>query len=434
AAGSTARQSIPIGSVKTNIGHLGAAAGVPGLIKTVLALKHRKLPASLHYKKPNPRIDFAETPFHVARRARTWPKRKGLLRAGVSSFGIGGTNAHLILEEAGETSPAGPGRPWQVLPLSAKTPTALAVMREQLAAHLAAGDSPADCPDDLADAAHTLQVGRPQLAHRTYAVCPLAGGEPTFTEPVQVKPGKPEPVVFLFPGQGAQYLDMAAQAYDSEAVFRAAFDECAELAAPLLGADLREVVFARATADEEAQALAERLQRTAFTQPALFAVEYALARLWLSWGVQPEAMVGHSIGEIVAACLADVFSLPAAVEFVVTRGRLVQSMPTGAMLAVPLTEEELEPLLGDETGLAAVNGPRAAVVAGPHAAIEALRASLEHAGVQATELRTSHAFHSAMLDPVVAPLREAAERAGLKPPSRRFVSTVTGDWITDQEA
>ncbi|MGZ4433118.1 MAG: type I polyketide synthase, partial [Trebonia sp.] len=431
-AGGTASQSIPVGSVKSNIGHLGAAAGVPGLIKTVLAMRHRRLPATLHYKKPNPLIDFAETPFHVNKGARYWPKTGGPMRAGVSSFGIGGTNAHVIVEEPPAPEPTDPGRPWQILPLSAKSATALEAMGPRLIEHLKAN------PDvRLADVAYTLQVGRPQLAHRAFAVCrddQSALATLTISDGVRVKPRQHTPTVFMFPGQGAQHVDMAAELYRTEADFRDAIDECARLAEPHLGCDLRDVVFSSRSPGAGAEELAIRLRRTEFAQPALFAVEYALARLWMNWGVEPTAMVGHSIGEIVAACLAEVFSLRAAIEFVVTRGRLTQAMTAGSMLALPLAESEVELVLTDEISLAAINAPRATVVAGPHDAISALTGMLERTGVQGTLLRTSHAFHSAMLDPVVAPLREAAEGAGLKPPTRRFVSTVTGGWITDEQA
>jgi acyl transferase domain-containing protein/acyl carrier protein len=431
-AGCTAFQSTPIGSVKSNIGHLGAAAGMPGLIKTVLAMRHRRLPASLHYQRPNPRIAFAETPFHVVRKPRSWPKTGGPMRAGVSSFGIGGTNAHVIVEGAPEPPATDPGRPWLVLPLSAKSATALDTMRTRLVEHLASNQDAA-----LADVGYTLQMGRQQLARREFAVCrndPASVAGLQFSDTVQVTSKKSTPVVFMFPGQGAQYVDMAEEVYRTEAVFHDAVDECARLAGEYLGQDLRDVVFSSRNPGVAADELAQRLRRTEYTQPALFMIEYALARLWLSWGVEPEAMVGHSIGEIVAACLAEVFSLRAAIEFVVTRGRLVQSMPGGSMLALPLAESDADGLLSDAISLSAVNAPRATVVAGPHDAITALNHVLERTGVQATVLRTSHAFHSWMLEPIVAPLRDAAQRAELKPPTRRFVSTVTGEWITDEEA
>ncbi|HEX5598100.1 MAG TPA: SDR family NAD(P)-dependent oxidoreductase [Micromonosporaceae bacterium] len=430
-AGGVGSQQIPIGSVKTNIGHLGAAAGVPSLIKTVLAMQHDRLPATLHYQRANPQIDFAKTPFHVARKERSWPRIDGPKRAGVSSFGIGGTNAHVILEEAGPLPATDEGRTWQVLPLSAKTSTALEAMRADLARHLK------DHPEkSLADVAYTLQVGRPELAHRAFTVCRDADSATAglaLGETTTVKPRQPSPVVFLFPGQGAQYVDMAEEAYRTEPVVRDIVDECAALLAPHLGLDLRDVLFSSRTGADPEE-LAERLRQTSITQPALFVIEYALARLWMSWGVEPTAMIGHSIGEYVAACLAGVFPLPVALELVATRGRLVQSMPAGAMLALPLSEADIAPVLTDEISLAAVNAPQATVVAGPTEAVAALHDLLNRTGVQGTMLRTSHAFHSAMLDPVVAEMRAAAASVELQRPTRRFISTLTGTWITDEQA
>lgn len=431
-AGATARRSIPIGSVKSNIGHLGTASGMPGLIKTILAMRHHRLPGTLHYEKPNPLIDFSDTPFHVNKQSRHWPKTGGPLRAGVSAFGIGGTNAHVIVEEPPAPEPTDAGPCWQVLPLSAKSPAALEAMGPRLFEHLEANPGL-----ELADVAYTLQIGRPQLAHRAFAVCRddrTALQTLTISSGSRVRPMQHTPVVFMFPGQGTQHMDMAAEVYQAEAVFRAAFDQCAELAAPSLGHDLRDLVFSSRSPAADAAELSDRLRRTEFAQPALFSVEYALAQLWMSWGVEPMAMLGHSIGEIVAACLAGVFALPAAIEFVVTRGRLTQAMPAGAMLALPLAEAEVEAVLSGEISLAASNGPRATVVAGPHEAIDTLTRTLAGVGVQGTLLHTSHAFHSSMLDPIVAPLRRSAEQAGLRPPERRFLSTVTGDWITGEQA
>lgn len=435
-AGARGVQAIPIGSVKTNIGHLGAAAGIPSLIKVVLAIQHRRLPATLHYSQPNPRIPFAQTPFHVCRHSRPWPHLDAPLRAGVSSFGIGGTNAHVILEEpppveaAALTEPAGPGRAWQLLPLSAKTATALEDLRSRTAEHLGQGTAP-----DLADAAFTLQLGRPELAHRAVAICGEGADAAAAlrTAPSHHVPPRTTPdLVFLFPGQGAQRVGMAADLYRTEPVFREAFDTCVQLAAPHLDGDLAQLVLG--LGDASVDELSEQLRQTRFTQPALFTVEYALARLLEDWGVQPTAMVGHSVGEIVAACLSGVFSLPAAVEFVAVRGRLIQSMPPGGMLALPLSEADVLPILPDSLSIASINGPHATVVAGPRDELEDLHQLLARTGTHATMLQTSHAFHSAMLDPMLDDLRAAAERAEPKPPARRFVSTVTGDWITDEQA
>ncbi|HEX6198760.1 MAG TPA: type I polyketide synthase, partial [Thermoanaerobaculia bacterium] len=356
--------SCAIGSVKTNIGHLDAAAGVAGLIKTVLALERRRLPPSLHFRRPNPQIGLERTPFRVQAEAADWPADGGPRRAGVSSFGIGGTNAHAVLEEAPPQPPSGPSRDWQLLVVSAKSETALEEATRRLAGHLR------EHPEQpLADVAWTLQAGRRPWGLRRAVVCRdpeegaalLEGAVPRRL--LAGSPGNaPAPAtVFLFPGQGAQHPGMAAAVYRQEAVFREHLDRAAELLAPELGLDLRSVLFPQGEVGGEPDPEAEaRLQETGLAQPALFAVEHALARLWQSWGLAPEAMLGHSVGELVAACLAGVLSFPDALAAIAARGRLMGAMPPGAMLAVALPEGEVLPLLGEVgggLGVAAVNGP-----------------------------------------------------------------------------
>ncbi|MFL6203166.1 MAG: type I polyketide synthase, partial [Thermoanaerobaculia bacterium] len=396
-----------VGTVKPNIGHLGSAAGVAGLIKTVLALEHQMIPPSLLFEEPNPQIDFESSPFFVNTQLREW-KRNGTPRlAGVSSFGMGGTNAHVIVEEAPEPQPASPSRPWQLLLLSARTETALANVTANLAAHLEAHPE-----DDLADVAHTLQAGRKELEHRRAVVCRdrdharkvLAELAPEWAA-TAAAPARERSTAFLFSGQGSQYVGMGKGLYETEAIFREQIDFCCERLRPHLGLDLRELLFA-AEDDAGAADTAERLEQTRFTQPALFAVEHALARLWMEWGIVPQAMLGHSIGEYVAACLSGVMSLDDALLLVAERGRLMQSLPSGAMLAVPLAEEQVLPLLGARLSLAAVNAPGRCVVSGPHEAVEALRAELSARGVAARPLHTSHAFHSGMMEPILAPFLE----------------------------
>jgi len=426
------RQFCALGSVKTNIGHLGAAAGVASLIKAVLALKHRMIPPSLLFETPNPQIDFESSPFFVNTRLREWEANGAPRRAGVSAFGMGGTNAHVILEEAPEPAPATPSRPWQLLLLSARTDTALATLAGNLASHLE------EHPEsDFADVVHTLQVGRKLHEHRRAVVCRdaghavriLAGEDPEWSV-ASFSPGRERTAAFLFSGQGAQYAGMGRGLYESEPAFRAQIDLCCERLRPHLGLDLRELLLA---ADGDAEA-AERLGQTRFTQPALFVVEYALARLWMEWGIVPTAMMGHSIGEYVAACLAGVFELDDALALVAERGRLMQSLPSGAMLAVPLSEEKIAPLLGAGLSLAAINAPDRCVVSGPEAAVEALRAELESRGVGARPLHTSHAFHSEMMEPILAPFVERFAELELHPPKIPCISNVTGTWITDAEA
>ena len=411
-----------LGSVKTNIGHLDSAAGVAGLIKTVLALQHREIPPTLHFTKPNPEIGFEGGPFRVVDRLTEW-KSDGPRRASVSSFGIGGTNAHVVLEEAPSSilpryrRCAGEGAP-SLLLLSAKTTSALEMMTSNLVRHLEAHPELA-----LEDVAFTLQAGRRPLEVRRAVVVrdladaasALASGDPRRVWMAQPEPGF-RPVAFLFPGQGAQHARMAADLYERWPVFRQEMDRCAKI----LGLDLREAL------------LGDGLERTALAQPALFAVEWSLARLWMAWGIEPEAMLGHSVGEFVAACLAGVFSLEDALALVAARGRLVQEMPPGAMLSVPLSEEELS--LGPELSLAAVNGPALCTVSGPSEAIEDLERTLREAGRESRRLHTSHAFHSAMIEPAMAPFRDLVARVERRPPSIPFLSNVTGTWIRSGEA
>jgi len=424
--------SCALGSVKSNVGHLDAAAGVVGLIKTALALERGVLPASLHYESPNPQIDFAATPFYVNASRQDWPRGATPRRAGVSAFGIGGTNVHVVLEEAPRQGPRAPATPAaQLLVVSARSATALAAARTNLAARLAGAPDPG-----LADVAGSLQLGRRAFAQRAFVIATdAADAARQLAAPgPAAQRGSPRSadagVAFMFPGQGAQYPDMARDLYAGHGVFRRHFDRCAELCATPLGADLRILVYPGTNSPEAAR----RLTATAVAQPAIFAVEYALAQLWMSLGVEPRAMIGHSIGEFVAAVLAGVMCLEDALPLVVLRGRLMQELPGGAMLAVRLPEQELRALLPPELSIAAINAPALSVASGPEAAIAALEGLLKARGFMSRRLQTSHAFHSAMVDPIVAPLERHLAQIALAPPQRPYVSCVTGTWITDQEA
>ena len=412
-----------IGSVKTNIGHLGPAAGVAGVIKTVLAMEHGLIPQSLNFETPNPKIDFAASPFYVSRESTPWESDQGRRRAGVSSFGVGGTNAHVVMEEA-PARMRERGRPQaRLIRLSARTGTALDATAQRLAGALAADDRDLD----LADVAYTLRTGRRELPHRLAVVAAdpddaaAALASPRRRITGKARPASPQ-VAFMFPGQGAQYPGMGSQLYRAEPVFRAAMDECAAGLTTMLDEDLREIIFAP---DGEAT-----LKRTAITQPALFTIEYALARLWQSWGVEPAAMVGHSIGEFVAAALAGVYSLPDALRVVAARGRLMQRMAPGAMLAVRMDEPALRARLPEELAIAAVNGPGACVVSGPAEFVAGFARQLDHGGVGSRRLVTSHAFHSPMMEPALAEFRAVVDGVRLQTPQLGFLSNVTGEWIT----
>lgn len=428
-----AKQFCAIGSVKSNLGHLVAAAGVTGLIKTALSLYHKKLPPSLNFTAPNPKIDFANSPFYVNTKLVEWPEGETPRRAGVSSFGVGGTNAHVVLEETPEIQPAGASRPQQLLLLSAKTSTALDAATANLQQHLQY-----NAEVNLADVAYTLQRGRKAFNYRRYVVCHNitdAIASLQSLDPNQVSTRHTEirnpPVAFMFPGQGSQYVNMGLNLYNHEPVFREVVDRCAEILKPLLGRDLREIMY---PAPGDAETAAISLKQTFFTQPALFVIEYALAQLWQSWGVKPQAMIGHSIGEFVAACIAGVFSLEDALMLVATRGRLMWELPGGAMLSVRLPAKEVEPRLSAELAIAAINGPSLCVVAGPTEAIASLQQQLESEEIVCRHLHTSHAFHSPMMDSIVAPFAEVVAQVKLSAPQIPFVSTVTANWITDEQA
>jgi acyl transferase domain-containing protein/thioesterase domain-containing protein len=422
-----------IGSLKTNIGHTDAAAGVAGLIKTVLALKHRLLPPSLHFEQPNPQIDFANSPFYVNRELSEWKGNGIPRRAGVSSFGIGGTNAHLILEDAPEIEPSESSRPWQLLVLSAKTPSALETTTANLANYLVQQSD-----SNLADVAYTLHCGRQRFKYRRMLVCQdtqEAAKALRTPDPEKVftafQAMEKRPVVFMFSGQGAQYVKMAYELYQTEPLFREEVDKCSDYLKPHLELDLRKVLY---PSEEKMTKATPQIHQTAFTQTALFVIEYALAKLWMSYGIHPEAMLGHSIGEYVAACLADVFSLEDALSLVATRGLMMQSLPRGSMLAVLLPESEVQPLLHQGLSLAAINGPNRCVVSGFSEAVETLQNQLTQQGVECQHLHTSHAFHSEMMAPILADFTDRVKQVTLKKPQIPYVSNVTGTWITAAEA
>lgn len=419
-----------IGSVKTNIGHLDVAAGIAGLIKAILALKHKEIPPSLFFERPNPNIDFTRTPFRVVDHLQPWEDTGTPRRAGVSSFGIGGTNAHVILEEAPPGIPAAPARSSQLLLLSAKSPEALEAGSSEFADFLRSN------PDiSLADAAFTLQTGRKHFPYRRTIVCdsPAQAAELLAREPdASSSPASTDGAasVFMFSGQGSQYITMGRGLYSEESIFRDQVDRCAEILLPHLALDLRDILFP-AGDDTEAK---ELINQTYITQPALFVIEYSLASLLMHWEITPAAMVGHSIGEYVAACLAGVFSLDDALSLVAARGRMMQDLEPGTMLSVPLSEEEILPILPAELSIAVINAPRMTVVSGKTSLIDDFSKELLEKGLESKQLYTSHAFHSNMMDPIIEGFTQLVGSIERRSPQIPFVSNVSGTWITEEEA
>lgn len=423
-----------IGSVKSNVGHLDAAAGVTGLIKIVLALQHELIPPTLHFQHPNPQIDFAHSPFLVNAQLTPWPRGTQPRRAGVSSFGIGGTNAHIVLEEAPAHSPSSPSRPYQLFLFSAKTASALEDITAHLQHHLQQHPQ-----INWADAAYTLQIGRGQFEHRRYILCQdlasLLHPHPTNTGTHLKKPAPPE-VIFMFTGQGAQYVNMGQGLYQHEPLFREPFDHCAKLLKPILNVDLCTLLYPTL---EQQTAAQQHIHHTAFAQPLLFSLEYALANLLIAWGIQPKAMIGHSIGEYVAACLAGVFSLTDALTLIAHRSRLMQTLPTGAMLSITWSITELTPFLKTQPyahliSIAAINAPLSIVAAGPIDSIEQLQTDLQIQAIPTRRLHTSHAFHSHMMEGCLNALATVFKTITLHAPQRPFISNLTGTWIQPEQA
>ncbi|MBL0044991.1 MAG: amino acid adenylation domain-containing protein [Flavobacteriales bacterium] len=431
--GKTNGHHCAIGSIKSNIGHLTPAAGAAGVIKTALALKEEVIPSNVGFETPNPAIDFANSPFRVASEHIPWPRTATPRIAGVSSFGVGGTNAHVILAEPPVMTASSASRNKQLFLLSAKSKTSLDAMTENLRAWLEAHPNAS-----LADAAFTLQVGRRSFKHRRLIV---GGSHGEVIEAIANKdtnligtrelheaaPG----VVFMFPGQGSQYVNMGRDLHDSEPVFAQHFDQCCTLFSKELNVDLKAIIFPKAGEEENA---AEQLKQTVYTQASLFTMHYSLAKLWMHWGITPDAMMGHSIGEFAAACLAGVFSLEDAVKLVANRGRMMQELPGGSMLSVRAAEEDVAGKLPAGCSIAANNGPQLCVASGPHEAIAQLQAELEKDGITCKLLVTSHAFHSPMMDAIVAPYKKVVEGVKLNAPRIPIISTVTAEWLKDDEA
>jgi phthiocerol/phenolphthiocerol synthesis type-I polyketide synthase E len=451
-AGTDARGFCALGSIKSNMGHLEATAGIAGFIKATLALEREAIPPTCHFETPNPQLDLESSPFYVPTEVVPWPRGSRPRRAGVSSFGMGGTNVHCILEEAPERPPSGPSRPWQLLILSARTPTALDAMTDRLTGWIAAHPEAS-----LGDVAHTLRTGRRTFRHRRAIICRdrddalsvLRSRDPRrLLGSVQDKADRP--VTFLLSGLGDHYSGMTLGLYRTEPTFRAELDRAAGLL-KREGLDLLGALFPKGTGPEaeeaasggtDLRALLGRggapetapLDRTEIAQPALFAVEMALARLLAEWGIRPRALAGYSLGEYTAACLAGVFSFEDGLRLVARRARLIADLPAGAMLSVPLPEDEARQLATGPLSLAAVNGPGLSVLAGPPEEVDALAARLSERGVATRRLPTTHAFHSQMMEPLRGALRDLLRTVRLAPPEIPYLSNVTGTWITAAEA
>jgi acyl transferase domain-containing protein len=434
AASTDKKQFCAIGTGKTNVGHLDIAAGVTGFIKTVMSLHHCKLPPLLHFKEANPKIDFENSPFYPVTKLTEWTISDTPRRAGISAFGVGGTNVHMILEEAprNATCRKQVSEP-QLFPLSGTSKEAVSEGIARLAAF-----ADAHPEADAADLAATLQFGRRVYAERCWIaadanmaavqkVCAEQGNRRILQSNNALRK-----VCMLFPGQGSQHPGMAADVYRTFPVFKDTLDQCAEILAEEMGEDIRQLIYPE---QSQAQQSADRLKNTSLAQPAIFTIEYALMRQWMHWGIEPSCMVGHSIGEFAAACAAGVFSFEEALRLIALRGKLMADLPGGAMLSVRLCERGVLPYLeSTELDLAAVNGAASCVVAGPYSAAEDFVRRLEADDIVVKPLHTSHAFHSRMMDPIVPVFQAAVAKVKLNAPSIRILSTVTNDWLSAGEA
>ncbi|NJO90823.1 MAG: type I polyketide synthase [Chloroflexia bacterium] len=429
-AGSKVNQFCAIGSVKSNIGHLDTAAGVTGLMKTALSLKNKKIVPSLNYNTPNPKIDFANSPFYVNTQLQDWQSTGTPRRAGVSSFGIGGTNAHAILEEAPEKEKAETASSESLLLLSAKSLESLNALSSKYFDFLSSTN------ESFLDIAYTSQVGRAQFYFRRAVAADSALSAANQLE-TQLKTNSVsfvndannKELVFLFPGQGAQYVNMAKQVYETETDFKNTLDYCFTKIKTTLGIDLKQVVFNESVSDE----IIEQINQTNITQPLLFSIEYALAKLLMSWGITPKAMIGHSLGEYVAACISEVITLDDALQLLSVRGKLIQSLPKGDMLSILLPEEEIAPLLNENISIAAVNAPGFSVVSGNPENITKLEKELTEKNISFQKLHTSHAFHSAMMNPILDAFYEEVKKITLSKPTIPFISNLTGNWADANE-
>ncbi len=421
-----------IGSIKSNMGHLTAAAGIAGLIKTVLAMQRGKIPPSIGFEKPNRAIDFDNSPFYVNQKLSDW-KSNSTKKAGISSFGVGGTNVHIVVEEY-ENSPVTSytTRPLQILPWSAKTNESLIGYQKALGQYLK--ESP---NANLSDMAYSLGITRDTFNHRGFVLSNDSKGlinQLLHQEKHKVKSkilkAMPGELAFLFPGQGSQYIQMGRALYENEPIFKKAVDQCAQLLEEELALDIRKFIYP----ESDNLDISNKLNETRYTQPALFIIEYALAQLWISWGIKPAIVCGHSIGEFVAAHIAGIFDLENALKLIAIRGKLISNLPKGSMLTVRMNANDLAKLIPETISIAAINSDELCVVSGANEDIEKFASELKENGVVSMLLATSHAFHSNMMEPILDPFKEEVKKIALKVPRIPMVSTVTGKWLSDAEA
>ncbi|MCP4151599.1 MAG: SDR family NAD(P)-dependent oxidoreductase [bacterium] len=421
-----------IGSVKTNVGHLNAAAGIAGLIKTILSIKYRFIPPSLHYQTPNPAIDFEESPFYVNTGLKKWKNDEFPLRAGVSSFGIGGTNAHVILEEAPVVVDSSKSRDWQLICSSAKTEASLDRGTENLLNFFKKNPGV-----NLADAAYTLKLGRKAFPYKRMTVCSclkdavekFSSGSGDIETAVSV--GEERPVVFMFSGQGAQYVNMGLELYKGEPAFRKSIDECFERLESITGYSMKCILYP--VNNNELGEAEGKINQLFYTSPIKFIFDYSLAKLLISMGIKPHTMIGHSFGEYVAACLSGVFSLEDALTLAAFRGKLMQEMPDGAMTSITLPEDELKPLLNKKLSLAAVNTPSLCIVSGPKDEVEAFEKQIDKKGIEPLRLRVPRAGHSWMVESILEKFAGKLEQIKFNRPQVPYISGMTGEWINADE-
>jgi acyl transferase domain-containing protein/acyl carrier protein len=425
-----------LGSVKTNIGHLDTAAGVAGVIKIAQAMKNELLPASLHFEEANPAFEFENTPFYVNAKPTPWKVNGTPLRAAINSLGVGGTNAHAILEQA-PIFPPSDNHHNELICLSARTQTALDQVTHRLHDYLQANPQVS-----LADAAHTLRAGRKAQAVRMVltassmkdAIHALSGDD-VKRMLTHKSTDKKQSLYFMFTGQGAQYVNMCKHLYQNEIVFKNALESCATKCQTHVGLNILDIIYPDKNGVDKAQ---ELISQTQYTQPILFSIEYAMSKQLEHWGIQADAMIGHSIGEYVAACISGVFSLDDALKLVAARGRLMQSLPEGSMLVVPMDEKDVSDLLQQDIAknidIAAVNAPGLCVVSGPDSALEKFQQHLTEKDIETTKLHTSHAFHSAMMDPILNDFKALFSDIKFGEITTPFISNSSGDWIESSEA